>query len=375
MNEKPGALRVAVIMAGGSGERFWPLSRQNRPKQLLKLSSPTTTLLGEAVGRIASFIEPRNIYIATARHLQAAIRETDVGIPDENVLGEPCKRNTSGCLAYVAANLLARYGGDGSNLTMAVLTADHLIGDEDRFQKAVQASLNTAERNEALVTIGIVPTRPETGYGYIELADRSQPVDGSTKEDPFYSVVCFREKPSHQTAEEFVASGRFLWNSGMFFWRMSTFLAELQQARPSLAQATVAMKEAILAGEERKIESIFESLEDISIDYALLEKARHVLVTRAEFPWDDIGAWDALDRVRPGDDRGNVTMGDPVMIDSGNCIVVNEPGADEMAVSVIGVKDLAVVVSKDAVLVVRKDRAQDVRRVVAELKRRAARQL
>jgi mannose-1-phosphate guanylyltransferase len=362
-------------MAGGSGERFWPLSRQNRPKQLLKLSSATNTLLEEALDRVASVIDPAHIYIATARHLQGVIREANTGVPDENILGEPCKRNTSGCLAFVTAHLLARYGGDGYNLTMAVLTADHVIGEPKRFQKAIQAAMDVAEYKDALVTIGIVPTRAETGYGYIELAEKSQVADGGAAKYPFYTVARFREKPSRETADEFLETGRFLWNSGMFFWRIAIFLAELQQTQPSLARAITAMKEAILAGEDHKVESIFESLNDVSIDYALLEKARHVVVTRAEFPWDDIGAWDALDRIRPRDDRGNITIGDPIVVDSHDCIIVNEPGAEELAVSVIGVEDLAIVVSPDAVLVVRKDRAQDVRRAVAELKRRAARQL
>ncbi|MFH1739656.1 MAG: sugar phosphate nucleotidyltransferase [bacterium] len=375
MVEKPEHLRIAIIMAGGTGERFWPFSRQNHPKQLLKLVGESQTLLEEAIDRLSPLIDPAHIFIATARNLQVPIQKARIGIPDKNILGEPCKRNTSGCLAYATAHLLARYSGDGSNLTAAVITADHLIGDPDLFCRVAEAALDTVERTNALGTIGIVPTRPETGYGYIEFADISQPISGSTKEIPFYRVLRFHEKPNRETAQRYIAGGRFLWNSGMFFWRVSTFLAGLRKAAPTMLEAISGMKKAILAEDERKVETIFQSLENISIDYALLEKTQDVIVTRGEFPWDDIGAWDTLARTRSRDADGNVTIGDPVVIDSRNCIVVNEPGADKIAVSVLGMDNLVVVVSKDAILVTPKDRAQDVRQVVEELKRRSAKQI
>jgi mannose-1-phosphate guanylyltransferase len=367
--------RVAVIMAGGSGERFWPVSRRLRPKQLLTLTKQDETMLGEAVSRIAPLIPPEHVYVVTGRHLVDPIRETRVGIPNENVIAEPCKRNTAGALAYAAAHMLATHGGDGSNLSMAVLTADQLMGQPDLFRKTVAAALEGAEREGALATMGIVPTRPETGYGYIQIAEGAQALEGIEDNISVYSVSAFHEKPNREQAEDFIATGRYFWNGGMFFWTISTFLTELTAARPEYAQATRDMAEAMKAGDTAKVEAVFEGLENISIDYALMEHAERVLVAKAEFPWDDVGAWTSLDRTHDHDANGNVVIGDPVVIDSEDCIVYNHPGADKMAVGVVGAENLAVVVTEDAVLVIPKDRAQDVRHAVQELKKRNAKQL
>jgi mannose-1-phosphate guanylyltransferase len=357
-------------MAGGSGERFWPLSRRDRPKQLLRLTQPDATMLHEAVERIAPVIPAEHIYIVTGTHLVDPIREAQVGVPDANVIAEPHKRNTSGAMAYAVAHLLARYDAPPEGISMAVLTADHTIGEPEMFCATVESALRVAEAEPVLATIGMVPTRSETGYGYIQLAERAEPMPESSEGYPVLPVAAFHEKPNKETAESFVASGDFLWNGGMFFWRLSTFLDELDQARPQLAESTRALAEAMQAGDEAKVDVLFAALDDISIDYALMEHARRVVVARAEFPWDDIGAWPALDRALDHDDAGNVTMGDPVVVDTRNSIVYNAPGAEGMAVGVVGVDDLVVVVTEDAVLVLPKDRAQDVREVVKALKER-----
>ncbi|HIJ73707.1 MAG TPA: hypothetical protein HPP83_06345 [Candidatus Hydrogenedentes bacterium] len=370
-----GNVQVGVIMAGGSGERFWPLSRRRRPKQLLCLSSETDTMLGEAVQRIEPLIAPEYIYVATGRGLVDVIRDARVGVPDENVIAEPCKRNTAGCLAYAAAHMLARYGGDGSNIIMAVTTADHRIGDTERFRKTVSAALAAAEGESALVTVGVVPTRPETGYGYIQVREDVRVAPCNDGDVPVYQVVAFHEKPSRERAQDFSDTGHYFWNSGMFFWRISTFLEELEQARPALAAATRDMAGAMQNGDPQGVERIFEALEDISIDYALMEHASNVRVARADFPWDDIGAWPALDRTRARDENGNIEFGDPVVIDCEDTIVYNAVGAEDMAVSVIGMEDAVVVVTQDAVLVARKDRAQDVRHAVRALRERGANQI
>jgi len=205
-------IRYGIIMAGGSGERFWPLSRQNHPKQLLKLTSSTKNMLQEAVDRLAPLIPPERIYIVTGSHLVDAIVSSGVGLPDENVLAEPCKRNTAGCLVYAAAHVLAQHGGDASNLSMAVVTADHLIGEPDRFRECVDLALTVAEENGMLVTHGIAPTRPETGYGYVQ-AKTDAPLheaDGLS----VYPVAAFHEKPSEEKAEDFIKAGNYYWNSG-----------------------------------------------------------------------------------------------------------------------------------------------------------------
>lgn len=369
-----GNRRIAVIMAGGSGERFWPLSRRTRPKQLLKLADPHLNLLEQSVARIEKLIPREAIYIATARHLRDAICSERIGVPNRNILAEPCKRNTAGCLAYAAAHLSARFENPAHS-TMAILTADHLIRDERGFRNAVEAALATAEREEALVVIGIPPTRPETGYGYIETQEGAAPVWTSPDGAEVLAAAGFREKPDRETALQFVQSGRFFWNSGMFFWRLNVFLNELEQASPRHADMVARMTDALRAGQNEEADRVFESIEDVSIDYALMEKARHVRVVRAGFGWDDIGAWDALDRTYEPDENGNVAVGQPVVVESRDCIIYNDPGPARMAVAVAGVEGLAVIVCADGVLVIPKDRAQDVRKVVAELKKRGFSQL
>lgn len=366
--------RVAVIMAGGSGERFWPLSRRNHPKQLLNLTHETRNMLEEAVMRIAPLIPVENIFIATGEHLVKTVRASQVGVPDENVIAEPCKRNTTGCLIYATAHILATYGGSGSDISMAVITADHLIGDPQRFRETVDVSLCAAEEHGVLATHGIVPTRPETGYGYIQAAEEKLDI---SKDNGIavYPVAAFHEKPNQEKAQDFIATGNYYWNGGMFFWRIDTFLEALETARPVMAQAARDITTAMLANDKGTVRTIFEGLENISIDYALMEHAQNVVVTRADYPWDDVGSWTSLDRTRSADENGNVTHGKPVLVDSNNCIVYNDAGAQDMAVSVIGMHDVVVVVSKDAILVVPKDRTQDIRRAVQELRSRNADQV
>ncbi len=368
-------IRIGVIMAGGSGERFWPLSRLRRPKQLLKLTNPRQTMLGEALARLAPEIPPERIYVVTGEHLLEPIRATSLGLPHENVIAEPCKRNTSGALVFAAAHVLATLGGDGSGITMAVTTADHLIRDEARFQDAIKTAMEAAERENVLATIGVVPTRTETAYGYIQVDPAMTAVAGFDRGVPVYQVRAFHEKPNREMAEDFIATGHYFWNSGMFFWKLSTFLDELRYARPQLAQAATEMVHALTTNDQVRLRAIFESLEDVSIDYALMEHARHVLMVRGDFGWDDVGSWPALDRTFDRDAQGNVAIGDPVLVDVEDCIVYNAGGAEKVAVGVIGCEDLVVVVTDDAVLVMPKDRAQDVRQVVAKLKAGGAKQV
>ncbi|MFO7821660.1 MAG: mannose-1-phosphate guanylyltransferase [Lentisphaeria bacterium] len=367
--------RVAVIMAGGSGERFWPLSRKDRPKQLLNLTRPDKSLLQEAIERVAPAVGYENVFVATGEHLVEAIRNAQLGIPADNVLAEPCKRNTAGCLCYVTAVLLARHNMDVANISMAVLTADHQIGDEEEFQNTVTTSLEVAEQNDALVTIGIRPTRAETGYGYIEMDNTAKPADGSSSEYPVFPVVRFLEKPDRETAQRFLATGHYLWNSGMFFWGVKTFQNELRDARPEMVDIIEQIAAAMVENKLDEAREAFSRLPDISIDYALMERAKGLLVAPASFKWDDVGSWDALDRTFDHDAQDNVVIGDPVLHETEKSIIYNEAGAEKMAVSVVGMQDVVVVVSSDSVLVVPKKRAQDVKAAVKELKKRNARQL
>lgn len=358
--------RFAVIMAGGSGERFWPASRRARPKQLLRLTDEHLSMLEESIERIAPLIPPENILVATNELLSGPIAEALPSLPRENVIAEPAKRNTAACLALAAAHLLHRHG-QPEEMAMAVLTADHKIGAPDQFRATVDAALDYATSHDALVTIGVVPTRPETGYGYIEIA---HPGPRAAEALATWPVAQFHEKPDRETARSYAASGRHLWNSGMFFWRLSTFLDGIEEHMPDLAEATREMVRA-LGGEAgaAPIERTFESLADIPVDIGLMERARNVHVIRAVFPWDDVGAWDALGRTRAVDDNGNVVTGEAVLIDTRDSVVFNEAGS-AMAVAVIGLEDIVVATTPDGVLVCRKDRAQDVRRALQEIRAR-----
>lgn len=364
--------RYAVIMAGGSGERFWPLSRRSRPKQFLRLADSAKTLLEQAVEAITPLFPLDAIFIATGEHLAEATRELLPHIPAANVIAEPYQRNTAGCLVFATAHLLARFGNDAARAVVAVLASDHLIADPDRYRETLRTALAVADREEVLVTLGIAPNRPETGYGYIEVSGERLDVPAAPGDIPVYASSRFHEKPDRDAATAYLATGRHLWNSGMFFWRISSFLAELSAASPQLARAVEPIAAALRDGDDKWVRSLFRDLPAVSIDYALMEKARRVLVVKSDFGWDDIGAWDALDRTMPLDGSGNVTVGDPVLVNCSGCIVVNEPGSAKQTVAVVGMDGFVVIVSGDAVLVVPKDRTQEVRAAVAELKRRGS---
>lgn len=351
--------RVAIVMAGGSGERFWPLSRPDRPKQLLKLTHETLTMLEEAAERIAPVVAEGQVYVSTSAAIADAVTASG-SVPKEKVLAEPTRRNTLGALCWVAAKLIAQGLGEA---TVAVVTADHMIGDPALFCATVETAFEIAEREQGLVTIGVRPDRPETGYGYIEF-DADQTV-GSSSGRLGYRSKGFREKPSTETAVAFLSAGTFLWNAGMFFYTIPTFVSELRTVLPEAAAVIDDMVTALKAGDEREATVAFERLPSISIDYALMEKAQRVFVVPAEFPWDDVGAWDALDRTFPKDERGNVCQGTSVLLDTSDCVVVNEAGGT--TVGMIGVQNLIVVNTHHAVLVCPKERAQEVRNIVRAL--------
>lgn len=355
-------------MAGGSGERFWPLSRARRPKQLLRLLDSSRTLLEQSAERIAPLIPSERLFIATSEELAEPIRVA-ASVPSDNVLSEPCRRNTAGCLAWVAAELLARDPG-ASDWSMAVLTADHFMPDHDAFRSTVETILRHVEEHDQLGVIGIRPTRPETGYGYIELESSLPGVEDSAQPLVALPVRGFREKPDPADAADFVTQGRFLWNSGMFFWRIGAFLRELEAAGQPHARAIGAMAEALRRGDRDRACALFAELPSLPIDVALMEKTSNACVVPARFRWDDIGAWDSLGRLRPRDRSGNIADGETVLVDVRNSVVLNQADGIPMTVAAVGVEDIAIVVTDDAVLVIPKDRAQDVRRVVEELKAR-----
>ncbi len=363
-------------MAGGSGERFWPLSRRGRPKQLLRLTHPEDSMLAEAVERMKGVIPPERVIVVTSRRLVAPVRAARVGLPEENILGEPCKRNTSGALAYAAAYLMAANPDVApESMSLAITTADHFIGDLELFGRTLETALATAEELGGLVTCGIVPSRAETGFGYVQIPDEAAEVACGHPDIKVHPVAAFHEKPDRDTAQSHIDSGHFFWNSGMFFWRVSSFLDELAQARPALGDAVKGMAAALAKDDAATTDEIFAGLEDTSIDFALMEHARQVWVVRGEFPWEDVGSWSSLGHGQEADTQGNLVVGNAILHDVSDCVVYNACGGEDTAVGVVGVEGLAVVVTEDAVLVVPKERAQEVRHVVKVLKERDARQL
>ncbi|MBS1722239.1 MAG: mannose-1-phosphate guanylyltransferase [Armatimonadetes bacterium] len=346
--------RVAVIMAGGSGERFWPVSTRERPKQFLRLTRPDKSLLQEAVDRAASLVGTDNTIIATGRHLAQKSAEECPGLTVDNVLAEPAKRNTTGCLVWVAANLIARHPDTWPQISIAVLTADHRIFPVAGFHQTVSTALDVAEETGGLVTIGIPPARPETGYGYVELGEPH----GAARQ-----ARSFREKPDLATAEEYVRSGQYLWNSGMFFWTLAAFVSEMEAAQPAATALLRKIAGLLADGKHEAAAEAFEELEGVSIDYALMERASKVFVVPAEFEWDDMGAWDALRRSYEGDEADNVAFGSAQFLDSANCVVYNETDGQE--VRLMGVEGLVVVVTGGTVMVCPADMAQDVRRLAS----------
>ncbi|MFC1545641.1 mannose-1-phosphate guanylyltransferase [Gemmatimonadota bacterium] len=357
--------RYAIILAGGVGERFWPLSRTTRPKQLLPLGEGGNSLLADAIERLDTVIPPEDIYVVTGRSLLETIRYSGLTVPRENVIAEPAKRNTAGALVWAAAWLLATKGEEALDASLSVFPADQKVDSVTAFRADVTRAVEHVEQEGGLMVMGVPPARPATGYGYIEIAD---PVEEG---DLILPVSAFHEKPDEDTAREYVGSGRHFWNSGMFFWTISDFLLELEKASPIHFETTGLLVEAIGADNQLEIQNLFEQLEDISIDYALMEKAAAVSMVPASFSWDDLGSWDALMRTLDTDDEGNLTLGPSILTDTRDCMVLNDEG-DRASVALLGVEGLTVVMTGDAVLVMRSDRAQDVRKVVEQLKERGS---
>lgn len=345
-------------MAGGVGERFWPSSRRLHPKQLLDLTG-RGSMLRLTIDRIGDLAQPDEIYVYTNREQRIAVLAGVRGlVPEANVIGEPVGRNTAPTIGLAAVVAERRRGGGA----MLVLPADHVVEPADRFREAVRAGEKFVSAHRALLTFGIVPTRPETGYGYIRPGQELWH-DGDTV---VLRAEAFLEKPAPERARALVGQGCF-WNSGMFMWRTDTVLDGLRRHQPEM----FAVLERIgAASGTRPLDEVlneeYRRAPAVSIDYALMEKADNVAVLRADFSWNDVGSWEFIRDVHDADADGNVLVGDHIAIDAhGNTVV-----ARDRLVGLIGVDDLVVVDAGDAILVCRRDRAQDVRKIVAELKRR-----
>jgi len=340
-------MNYVVIMAGGSGERFWPLSRKARPKQLLPLLQADRTMLQDAIDRITPIVPIENVLIITSEILRQPIIDATPSLPPENVIAEPAKRNTAPCLA-LAASIIRDRSDEAS--VMAVLTADHFIGDPERFRQDVSTAMTYAAENNALVTLGITPTRAETGYGYIEVAERSN--------DAVLKVSSFREKPDAVTAEEYVASGRYFWNSGMFFWSVNSLQQAMDACLPDVGS---------WLHTPGAVAESFPTLPDISIDYGVMERADNVFVVPASFPWDDVGSWDSLLRMRQTDANGNVLQGAVVALNTSGCVIINAR-TDGHVVTATDLRDHVLVVTDNATMCCPTSDVQNVKKIVQALR-------
>ncbi len=342
------AQRYAVVMAGGVGSRFWPHSRRRRPKQFLNVQGDDS-LLEATVRRLRGLVPDERILVVAGPEFTPLIRDHLPSLPPENLIVEPAARGTAPCLG-LAARVIERRD---PRAVMAVFPADHVIQPLSTFHRTVGAAFAVAERERCLVTFGIAPTGPATGFGYIEVGAELR--RGRPK---VFAAMRFVEKPDVATAKRYLGTGRYLWNSGMFVWRVDVLREALERYEPAIARAVDALT-ATSDGRSR----LFEELRSVSIDVAVMERAERVAVVASEFEWNDVGSWAAMEAIWPRDGHGNAARGPVLQIDCRNTVA----SADGRLIAMVGVEDLIVVDSPDAILICPKDRAEEVRRVVDAL--------
>lgn len=353
---------VALIMAGGSGERFWPLSTENKPKQLLKLFSEKT-MIRETVDRIKPIISLENIFIATNELQREEIEKELNDIPKENIVVEPSFKDTAAAIGYtslVIENRMKDKLKKDEKIEVVVLASDHLIKNETKFCENIIKAANEAKENGVIVTLGIKPNRPETGYGYIEVKNTEK-----IKLDEIYKVRRFREKPNLETAEVYLNSGNYLWNSGMFIFTIDTIFKNFDVLMEEHTEIFNSIRKKIdgrLFGTElaNRVREDFEKFEKISIDFGIMEYSKNIRVIPVDIGWNDIGSFNALEDIFPKDTSGNVIRNSKVVeLDSYNNIVV----AEDVKISLLGVKELVIIKNGDNILIADKKRTQDIKKI------------
>ena len=346
-----------LILAGGSGERFWPLSRKSRPKQLLALFSKET-LLEATIRRLDGLVPPEQILILTNADQEAGVRALCPQLPRENIVAEPAKRDTAAAIALGVGWIARR----APQATMIVLPADHLIKDSAAFQRTLRTAAAAARETGELVTIGIQPTWGCPGFGYIEQGEACMLAGGEPGGPAVFEVRRFREKPNAELAEQFFQQGNFRWNAGMFIWSIPAILAAFNRHTPPLGEFVGRLH----AGEDlaKLLATVFPALPKISIDYAVMEKAGRVLVVEAAFDWDDVGSWTAVAKYLAADDAGNQTNCPVQVLEAGNNIVFSD---QPRTIALLGVSDLIVVQTADALLVCSRHEAEKIKQIVARV--------
>jgi len=347
----------AVIMAGGKGARFWPRSREKKPKHLLNIISEKT-IIQETVDRIKPLISPENILVVTGKKHARTLIEQLPEIPSRNIIIEPEGKNTAACIGLAALHICKIVSDD----VMVVLPSDHAIADSKKFTDVLNAAAKIAAREDGLVTIGIKPGSVQTGFGYIERGALFQ----HAADEEVFRVKSIREKPDFQQAQAFIQSGNFYWNSGMFIWKASVILKEISRRLPDLYSGLMKIDEALGSPEEAVVvPRVYRKLASISIDYGVMEKADNVFMLQGDFGWSDVGSWDALWEISPKDIKGNAALNhsQTILEDAEGSLIYNP----RKLTALVGVKDLIIVETKDALLICKKGRSQDVKKIVEKL--------
>ena len=350
---------TAVIMAGGRGERFWPKSRNSRPKQFLSLTSDGETMIQKTVSRIRSIVSQEDVFVVTNEEYSETVAEQLPELPRENILSEPCGKNTAPCIAFAGAVIQKKYGDS----VMLVLPSDHVIKYENLYVSTLKKAVNTALENNNLVTIGITPAYAETGYGYINFGEEY----GNA-----YTVEKFVEKPDLKTAKKYLASGKYLWNSGMFVWKVSSIMKSFAEFMPEVYEGSKKIGGAYGTENYKSVlKEEYGKFPSESIDFGIMEKADSIFTISGSFGWDDAGSWPALERINETDDNLNYTEGSVILTDTERSIVCG----GKRLIATVGIEDTIIVDTDDALLVCSKNHAQDIKKVLAELRKQGKTEL
>ena len=346
--------KTALIMAGGRGERFWPRSRKSLPKQFLSLTGDGRTMIQLTVERILPLVDMEDIFIATNKDYKALVMQQLPNLPEENILCEPVGRNTAPCIGLGAMHIVKKY----EDALMMVLPSDHLIKYNSMFVSTLKEACRIAEENANLVTIGITPDYPETGYGYIKF-------NPNESKGQAFAVDRFVEKPTREVAKEYLETEEYLWNSGMFVWKTSSILKNIGLLMKDIYEGLVRIKDSIgTADQESVLEKEFTAFRSESVDYGIMEKAENIYTIPGTFGWDDVGSWLAVDRIRKSNEMGNVVSGNIITVNSKNCII---EGSKKL-IAAVGLEDLIIVDTEDATLICEKQSAGDIKKVLENLK-------
>lgn len=349
--------KTVLIMAGGVGERLWPKSRKNMPKQFLSLTGDGESLIQSTVKRISKIVDEKDIFISTSSLYIELIKKQLPQIPLENIIIETDKKNTAPCVGLASVHIQKKYG----NVLMIVLPSDHLIKYDTMFIDSICDACSIAEIENKLVTIGIMPQYPETGYGYIKVNDKRKRLAGYTS----YKVEEFVEKPDFEKAKKYIEKGNYLWNSGMFVWTCSTILNCFNKYLPKMYDGLMEIQEAIGTDKyDDVLEKNFKGFESISIDNGIMEKHNEIYVVPGTFGWDDLGNWLSFSKVKVPDSFGNITEGEIITVNTRNSIVIG----GKKLISVVGVNDLVIIDTDDATLICEKGSVQDIKKVLETLK-------